>query len=53
VELVKELINREPYPVPMLKINPDVKVFYDFRVGDFELVNYKAGKQMKRIPVAV
>jgi thymidylate synthase len=53
VELVKELISREPYPVPMLKINPDVKGFYDFRVGDFELVNYKAGKQMKKIPVAV
>ena len=53
VDLVKELIEREPYPAPELKINPDVKGFYDFRVGDFEVADYKAGKQMKRIPVAV
>ena len=52
-DLVKELLSREPYPAPVLKINPDVKRFYNFRVEDFELVDYKAGKQMKSIPVAV
>jgi len=53
VDLVKELISREQYPVPLLKINPEVKGFYDFKVGDFELVNYKTGKQIKNITVAV
>ena len=53
VPLVEELITREQYPAPSLKINPDIINFYDFKVEDFELVNYKAGKQIKKIPVAV
>ena len=58
VGLVKELIARESYPAPLLKINPDLNkstanVFYKFTVNDFELIGYKAGKQIKKIPVAV
>ena len=53
IPLVNELITREIYPAPVLKINPSVKSFYDFKVSDFELIDYKAGKQIKRIPVAV
>ncbi len=53
IPLVKELIGREPYPAPKLLINPDVKDFYDFKVEDFMLEDYKRGPQIRNIPVAV
>ena len=53
IPLVEELIQRKPYSAPQLKINPDIKNFYDFRVGDFRLEDYQSGLQIKRIPVAV
>jgi len=53
VPLVKELIQRTPYPAPKLLINKDVKNFYDFRVEDFVLEGYQHGAQIKNIPVAV
>lgn len=48
IPLVKELINRESYDAPKLIINPNIKNFYDFRVEDFTLENYKSGPQIKR-----
>jgi thymidylate synthase len=53
IPLVTELIQRTPYPAPKLLINPDKKDFYDFKVEDFVLEGYKAGKQIKNIPVAI
>ncbi|AUA39031.1 thymidylate synthase [Clostridioides difficile] len=53
IPLVKELINRESYDAPKLIINPNIKNFYDFRVEDFTLENYKSGPQIKKIPVAI
>lgn len=53
VPLVQELIEREPFDAPILKINPDVKDFYQFTVDDFELFGYEKHKQIKNIPVAV
>lgn len=53
IPLVKELIERTPYPAPKLLINPDVKDFYDFKVEDFVLEDYKRGPQIKKIPVAI
>lgn len=53
IPLVTDLINRKPYPAPKLKINPEVKEYYDFRVEDFTLENYQAGPQIKKIPVAI
>ena len=52
IDMIRELLEREEYPAPTFKINPDIKNFYDFTVDDFKLVNYKAGKQLK-IPVAI
>ena len=52
IDMVKELVKREEYPAPTFKINPDIKNFYDFKLDDFQLDNYKAGKQIK-IPVAI
>jgi thymidylate synthase len=53
IPLVKELIGRSPYPAPKLLINPVVKNFYDFKVEDFVLENYRSGPQIKNIPVAI
>lgn len=33
---------RIPYPLPQIKINPQVKSIFDFQYEDFELVNYQA-----------
>ena len=52
LEQVKLQLTREPYPLPTVKINPDVKSIFDFRFEDFELVNYQAHPHI-RAPVAV
>ena len=53
VDLVKEVIAKPQHKAPTLKINPNVKNFYDFRVEDFELIDYEYEKLDKKIPVAV
>ena len=53
IPLVEELITREQNEAPKLWINPEVKDFYKFTVEDFKLIDYKAGEQIKNIPVAV
>ena len=42
MEQVKLQLSREPYPLPQMKINPDVKSIFDFKFGDFELAGYQA-----------
>lgn len=53
VDLVKEVIAKPQHKAPTLKINPNIKNFYDFRVEDFELVDYEYEKLGKKIPVAI
>ncbi len=53
IPLVQELISREQFDAPKLIINKDIKNFYDFTPDDFVLENYKAGEQIKNIPVAI
>lgn len=53
IPIVKELIRRETFESPKLIINKNIKDFYAFKVEDFILENYKAGSQIKNIPVAV
>ena len=53
VELVKEVIAKPQHKAPKLKINPNVKNFYDFTLDDFELIDYEYEKLDKKIPVAV
>ena len=53
VELVKEVIAKPQHKAPTLKINPNVKNFYDFKIEDFELIDYEYEKLDKKIPVAV
>ncbi len=53
VPMIKELLTREEYPAPIVKLNPDVKDFYDFTTDDLIIENYRYGEQIKNIPVAV
>ena len=47
LDQVKLQLSRDPYPLPQLKINPEVKSIFDFRYEDFELVNYQAHPHIK------
>ena len=40
-------ISRNPFPLPQMKINPDVKSIFDFKYEDFELVNYQSHPHIK------
>ncbi|OQX36829.1 MAG: thymidylate synthase [Oceanospirillales bacterium LUC14_002_19_P2] len=51
-EQVETQLAREPYPLPTMKLNPDVKNIFDFRFEDFELQNYQSHPHIKA-PVAV
>lgn len=52
LEQTKLQLERQPYALPQLKINPDVKDIFAFKYEDFELVNYQAHPHIKA-PVAV
>jgi len=45
-------MSREPFPLPQMKINPEVKSIFDFKYEDFELINYQSHPAIKA-PVAV
>jgi thymidylate synthase len=47
LEQVKLQLTREPFPLPQMKINPEVKNIFDFKFEDFELVNYQAHPHIK------
>ena len=53
VPIIRELIEREPYPAPVFHLNPDVKDFYKFTRDDVSVENYQTGPQVKDIPVAI
>jgi len=40
-------LSRTPFPLPQMKINPDVKSIFDFKYDDFELVNYQCHPHIK------
>ena len=42
IEQAKIQISRDPYKLPILKINKEVKDIFSFNYGDFEIINYKA-----------
>lgn len=47
VEQCKLQLSREPYALPQMQINPEVKSIFDFKFGDFELQNYLAHPHIK------
>jgi thymidylate synthase len=40
-------LSRQPYPLPEMRINPQVKSIFDFKYEDFELRNYQAHPHIK------
>jgi thymidylate synthase len=40
-------ISRTPFPLPQMKINPEVKSIFGFKYDDFELVNYQCHPLIK------
>ncbi|HZH70996.1 MAG TPA: thymidylate synthase [Mariniphaga sp.] len=47
LEQVKLQLTREPYSLPQMKINPEVKNIFEFKYDDFELLNYTAHPHIK------
>lgn len=53
VDIIKELIQREQYPAPIVKLNPSVKNFYEFTTKDVVVEDYQTGEQVTDIPIAI
>jgi thymidylate synthase len=47
LEQIKTQLTREPRSLPTLKINPAIKSIFDFKMSDFELVDYNPHPQIK------
>jgi thymidylate synthase len=47
LDQVKLQLSREPFPLPVMKINPEVKDILGFRFGDFELTGYQSHPHIK------
>jgi len=52
MQQVDTQLAREPLPLPVMKINPDVKSIFDFKYEDFELVGYQSHPAIPA-PIAV
>ena len=53
VDMIKEVIAKEPLPAPKLVMDKSITNFYDFTVDSFSLEGYEYHKLGKKIPVAV
>ncbi len=47
LEQVKTQLKRTPYPLPKMRINPEVKDLFNFTYDDFKLENYQAHPHIK------
>ena len=52
IEQVNLQLSRKPYPLPTMKLNPEIKNIFDFKYEDFTLENYQFHPAIKA-PVAV
>jgi thymidylate synthase len=52
MEQVQTQLQRKPFPLPTMKVNPEVKDIFDFKFDDFTLHNYQFHPAIKA-PVAV
>jgi thymidylate synthase len=47
MEQVKLQLSRSPFPLPTMKLNPDVKDIFGFQYEDFKLENYQCHEAIK------
>ena len=47
IDQINLQLSREPRELPTMKINPNVKSIYDFKIEDFELVGYNPHPRIK------
>jgi thymidylate synthase len=47
MEQARLQLSREPRPLPVMRLNPDVKSIFDFRYEDFELSGYEPHPRIK------
>ncbi len=60
VPIIKELIERETFPAPKVRLNPEIKNFYGFdgyfinqERDDFIVEDYEHGKPIGKVPIAI
>jgi thymidylate synthase len=52
IEQAKLQLTRDPFPLPVIRINPAIKNIFEFTFSDFQLENYQSHPAIKA-PVAV
>jgi len=52
LEQARLQLTREPYPPPVMRLNPAIRSIFDFDYPDFELVNYQYHPRISA-PIAV
>ena len=52
LEQVETQLERKPYPLPQLRLNPNVNSIFDFSYEDFQLIDYKHHPRIAA-PIAV
>ena len=53
VPVIEELIRRPQYPAPKVRLNLEIRDFYDFTTADITVEDYQTNPQVKNIPIAV
>ena len=53
VPVLEEIIKRPQYPAPKVKLNPEVKDFYDFTTADIIVEDYQTNPQILNSPIAI
>ena len=49
IEQAQLQLTRHPYPLPKMKINPEISSIFDFQYDDFELVDYQSHPHIKAV----
>jgi thymidylate synthase len=47
IEQARLQLTRTPYPLPTMRINPEVRSIFDFQFEDFELIDYQSHPHIK------